>query len=164
MIGKSYRLRRRGSIKTAPRMTTTRMRFYFVTEVKQSSRRKERGKRRKGKKGTVEKNGGERRKDCFVFVKIAYHPDLNSIRNPGGVHGADLSHSCTMDTHAHRCMVERKVVERIRPRVKLNLNSSCHGITERSFLFDFSRLFELFPFFFSFFFSNQSCNAIQWFR
>lgn len=141
-----------------------RLRFYFVTEVKQSNCRKERGKRRKGKKGTVEKNGGERRKGCFVFVKIAYHPDLNSIRNPGGVHGADLSHSCTMDTHAHRCMVERKVVERIRPRVKLNLNSSCHGITERSFLFDFSRLFELFPFFFSFFFSNQSCNAIQWFR
>lgn len=71
----------------------------------------------------------------FRVVEIAYHPDLNSIRNPGGVHEADLSHSCTMDTHVHRCMVERKVAERIRPRVKLNLNSSCHGITERSFDF-----------------------------
>lgn len=81
-------------------------------------------------KGT--KIEGKNEERCFDVLLKSRIPDLNSIRTPSGVLEADLLYKYIMDAHVHqcigasvhRCIGRRKVAERIRPRVKLNLNSS----------------------------------------
>lgn len=142
------------------------LRSYFVTEVKQSSHRNEREKKEE-REGWLKKKNGEKEERLFRVVKIAYHPDLNSIRNPRWcTRGRALAQLYNGYTRASMHGGKKgRGTNSASCKIKSQFVLSRYHRTLVRFLFDFSRLFEklffsLSLFLFSFF-SNQSCNAIQ---
>lgn len=105
-------------------------------------------KRRKGKDGWKKKNG-EKEERLFRIVKIAYHPDLNSIRNPRWcTRGRALAQLYNGYTRASMHGGKKgRGTNSASCKIKSQFVLSRYHRTLVRFLFDFSRLFEKLFFF-----------------